>query len=86
METQKNLPVKKLRAGAISVTIWENNSTKDGINSVYNTISLERVYKDKNNTWQATNSFRVQDLPKAALIIEKAYEYLVLNDRAQEAM
>ncbi len=84
METQKNLPQKKFRAGAISVTIWENAALKDGINSVYNTISIERVYKDKNNSWQTTNSFRTNDLPKAALMLGKAYESLILQEKSSE--
>ena len=36
--------------------------------------------KDKNDEWQHTNSLRVNDLPKAALVLNKAYEYLVLRD------
>jgi hypothetical protein len=75
--SEENLPEKKFRAGAITATIWKNTSQNgDG---EYSTISFERSYKDKNDNWQTTNSLRVNDLPKAKLVLNKAYEYLVLN-------
>jgi len=81
-----NRPEKKFRAGAVAATIWANQGQNaKGEETSYSTISLERSYKDKNNVWQHTNSMRVHDLPKAALVLTKAYEYLVLNEREQAA-
>lgn len=78
---EKNTPEKKFSTGAISATIWKNNGTsKDGQAVEFSTISLQRSYKDKEDKWQTTNSMRINDLPKAALVISKAYEYLVLRD------
>jgi hypothetical protein len=78
----KNLPEKKFRAGAISATVWSNHGqSKSGEENTYNTISLERSYKDKNDKWQTTGSLRLHDLPKAALLLDKAYEYLVLQNK-----
>jgi hypothetical protein len=77
-----NLPEKKFRAGAIAATIWLNKGSRpDGEDSEYRTISLERNYKDKEGNWQSTNCFRVSDLPKAEVVLKKAYEYLVLNEQ-----
>ena len=87
MQTQKfsvtesgstNQPEMKFRAGGICATVWKNQGEK----GAYNTISLERSYKDKNGQWQKSNSFRVNDLPKAAVVLNKAFESLVL--RGQE--
>lgn len=78
--TSENKPEKKFRAGAISATIWLNEGqTKDGKLAQYRTISLERGYKDKNDEWKSTNSFRINDLPRAALVLNEAYRYLVLK-------
>lgn len=78
---EKNLPEKKFRAAPVSATIWANQGTsKNGESVTYRTISLERNYKDKEGKWQKTNSFRINDLPKAALVLNKAYEYLVLKE------
>lgn len=75
-----NAPVKAFRSGAIQVTIWENeNLTNEGQVMSYKTVSFERRYKDKNGEWKSTNSLRANDLPKASLLLSKAYEYLVLT-------
>ena len=79
-------PLKKFRAGPISATVWSNEGqSKDGSAVSYSTISLERCYKDKNGEWQNTSSMRINDLPRAALVASKAYEYLVLNPNLSEA-
>ena len=76
-----NAPEKKIRAGAVSATIWSNEGTsKTGEKVEYKTISLERNYKDKEGNWKSTNSFRVTDLPKASLVMNKAYEYLLIKE------
>jgi hypothetical protein len=78
---EKNHPEMKFRAGAVCATVWQNKGQKDGAETTFSTISLERSYKDKNNAWQNTGSMRVNDLPRAALVLTKAYEYLVLNQQ-----
>jgi hypothetical protein len=81
----KNLPEKKFRAGPIAATIWNNQSLdNEGKVVSYRTVSFERSYKDKNNTWQTTTSLRVNDLPKASLVLEKAFEYLALAGNTGE--
>jgi len=85
MDTKQNLPEKKFRAGAISATVWKNqgqNQDKEQI--TYKTVSFERNYKDNKGNWQTTSSLRINDLPKAVLVLGKAYEYLALNDNNTE--
>jgi hypothetical protein len=80
----KNMPEKKFRAGAVSATIWQNNSQKqDGSMASFNTISFERGYKDKQGNWKSTSSLRVADIPKAVVVLNKAYEYLVMKTQNQ---
>ena len=77
-----NLPEKKFRAGAISATVWLNHGQRaNGEESEYKTISIERSYTDKEGKWQSTNSLRINDLPKAVVALQKAYEYVVLNEQ-----
>lgn len=75
-----NKPVKRFRAGAVSAAIWENQSEKGS----YATISLQRSYKDKEE-WKNTRSLRVNDLPKAMLVLNSAFEYLVLKEQGDVA-
>ncbi|MGM5485022.1 MAG: hypothetical protein ACQEP1_04080 [Nanobdellota archaeon] len=71
-----NTPEKKFVASPVSATIWKNKSEKDGKEFSFETVSLERNFKDKNGEWKSTSNMRVNDLPKAALVLNKAYEYL----------
>ena len=76
---EKNHPEKKFRAGAISATIWKNEAlTHEGKPISFNRVSIERTYKD-NNEWKKTHSYKYQDLPKIALVAQKAYEYIVMT-------
>lgn len=75
-------PEKKFRAGAVAATVWQNQGTnKEGQVVGYKTVSLQRSYKDKEGNWKNAGSFRVSDLPRAALVLQKAYEFLVLKER-----
>ena len=77
-----NLPERKIRAGAISATVWLNKGQKtNGEETEYRTISLERNYTDKEGKWQSTNSMRVGDIPKATVVLQRAYEFQVLNEQ-----
>ena len=76
-----NKPEKKIRSGSVTATIWKNSAARpDGSTGEYYTISLERSYKDKSGQWANTNSLRTNDLPKAVLVLNKAYEFLTLRD------
>ena len=77
----KQHPEKKFRAGGVTATIWLNHKKEDeGKQSTFRTISIERSYMDKDNNWQSTNTLRVNDLPKANLVVQKAYEYILLKE------
>jgi hypothetical protein len=75
----KKMPETKFRSGAIAATIWANEMVKDGKKVEYKSVTFERSYKDKNDQWQSTNSLRTADIPKAILVLTKAYEHLALN-------
>ena len=69
-------PVRKFRAGACSASIFVNESKqKEG--ESYRRVVVQRVYRDQDGKFQATTSFRLSDIPKVILILQKAYEYLV---------
>lgn len=75
-----NQPVKKVRAGAISVSIFENTGKgRNGEARTFSSVVLQKRYKDKNGNWQTSGSLNVNDLPKAAMLLNKAYEYLVVR-------
>jgi len=73
--SKSKTPVAKFSAGGITAAIWENQ-TKEG--SPYNTVTMDKRYKS-GEEWKSTKSMRLNDLPKAILVLEKAYEYLALK-------
>ena len=78
---EKNTPEKKFVAGAVSATIWKNTAqSKTGKEISFDTISLSRNYKDDKDEWKSTNTLRINDLPKAAIVLNKAYEFLTLKE------
>jgi hypothetical protein len=78
----KGLPEMKISAGAVSVTVWHNETKRnDGKISEYSTISIQRSYKDAEGNWKNTNSLRLNDVPKARAALNKAYEYLVFKEQ-----
>ncbi len=81
-------PEKKFKAGAITATIWKNKGTSStGEPTDYFTVSFERTYKDKaTGDWRKTNSLRQMDLPKAILVLNKAYEFLTLKEDSNEGL
>jgi len=81
-EKTKNLPVKKFRSGAITATIWQNTIKKDGQEIDILNITLEKSYKD-GDAWKTTGSLNSYDLPKAILVMQKAYEYISLKHDEQ---
>jgi hypothetical protein len=85
--TTGNPPEKKFRAGAISASVWKNNvTTKDGREAEIMSVTFQRSYKDKKtDEWKRTSSLRTMDLPKAVVVLNKAYEYLVLNGQSDLA-
>ena len=82
MNETKNTPEKKFSTGAVTATVWQNQGKgKNGEVTAYRTVSLQRSYKDKNGVWQHANSMRVNDLPRANLVLQKAFEYLVIREQ-----
>lgn len=79
----RNLPEKKIRSGAISATIWNNEQDSPTGKVSYKTVAFERSYKDKDGKWQTTNKLRAGDIPKAVLVLNKAYEHLSLGEEAE---
>jgi len=74
---EKNTPEKKFRAGTVSATVWKNQS-KEG--NDFSSVSFEKGYKDANGEWKSTNHLSVNDLPKALVVIGKAFEHLSLKE------
>jgi hypothetical protein len=86
-ESGKKLPEKTFRAGPVSATLWKNQvTTKEGREAEFMSVTFKRSYKDKDtDEWKTTNSLNVRDLPRAVVVLNKAYEHLVLSGQSDLA-
>jgi len=74
-------PEKKFKAGAVAATVWINKTEKGSFPS----IQLSRSYLDKENNWKDTNSYKMNDIPKALLVLGEAYKYVAMKEKEKAA-
>lgn len=74
--TDNKSPVIKFNAGSVSVAVWENEG-KEG--KPFSSVSIQKNYK-VGEEWKSTNSLNVNEIPKAILALQKAYEHLALKE------
>ncbi len=78
----KTAPVKKFQAGGISAALWANKiSLKDGRQIETLSVTVDRRYKDSEGEWQSSGSLRLNDIPKAMLVLAKAYDFMAAKDQ-----
>jgi len=77
-----NRPTRELRVRNLSLAIWENEGTsRDGRPVRRHSITLNKRYQDQQSgEWKDSTSFFPDDLPRLRLLLDKAYEHLLLND------
>ena len=82
-ENQK--PEKNFKVGAVRAAVWKRTyDTRDGRTFDARKVVLERSYRDSQGSWQNTNSYDLNDVPKAILALEQAYAYLTTKDQVGE--
>ena len=70
-------PETVFKVGAVRAAIFRNTIEKAGQLIPLPKVVIEVRYKDKTGQWQGTNSLSLNDLPKAILALQKAFEYLM---------
>jgi len=69
-------PETVFKVGAVRASVFQNTFEKNGEAVPLPKVVIEVRYKDKTGQWQGTNSLSLNDLPKAILALQKAFEYL----------
>lgn len=77
-------PEKVFKIGAVRASVFRNIIIKAGQPIQLPKVVIEVRYKDKNGNWQGTSSLSINDLPKAILALQNAYEYLMKHKIAPE--
>ena len=69
-------PETVFKVGAVRASVFRNTIQKNGQSIPLAKVVIEVRYKDKTGQWQGTNSLSINDLPRAILALQKAFDYL----------
>jgi hypothetical protein len=78
MSGDSNRPEKAFKVGAVRAAIWANpRVTSAGKTFHSHKIAIERTYKDSREGFKSTTNLEVNDIPKAIIALQRAYEYCI---------
>lgn len=69
-------PEKSFKCGGCEAAVFENEITKGGTKIPIKKVSFQKRYKSADGEWKSTGSLDVNEIPKAILVLTKAYEYV----------
>lgn len=71
-------PAKKFSAGLVSAAVWINKVVlDDGRTFNKSSVKVQRSYKDKEGRWGNTDYLELNDIPRAILVLQDTYRFLV---------
>ena len=71
--------------GRCNAAVFAKEITRGDKSFQVRSVSFQKRYLDKNGEWQSSSYLDVNDLPKAALVLNKAYDYLTSNGHREAA-
>jgi len=80
MAKQNTKPIKHFRAGAIQASIWRKEVEKHGRTVAQFSVRVQKRFRKEDGNFENTDYLFPEDLPKLALLAEKAYEYIILSE------
>lgn len=72
------------RHGTCSASVFENEYKRGDDAFTVKSVAFQHRYRDRNGEWQNGGSLRANDIPKAVLVLNKAYEYMTSNVKEEE--
>ena len=77
-------PEEKFRCGACEAAVFENEIQMGGKRVKLKKVAFQKRYKSADGEWKSTQSLDVNDIPKAVIVLNKAYEYLLMGNGADD--
>lgn len=81
--TPTSPPVKEVRVGSVSVTIWERDFQRNGRSETFLTASINKRYQDKSGAWKKSNSFTRRELADAAKAVQEALAFVEIYEHKE---
>ena len=73
-------PEKRFRCGGCEAAIFENEISRGTQIVKIKKVSFQKRYKSADGEWKSTSSLDINEVPKAMLVLSKAYEYLTCKN------
>jgi hypothetical protein len=71
-------PEKIIMVGPCRASVFRNTFVKDGKQIEMPKVVFELRFKDKKSgQWKGTSTLNINEIPKAVLALQKAYDYLL---------
>ena len=70
--------------GACHAAVFSKEVTHGERTFQARSVSFQKRYRDKNGEWQTSSYLDVNDLPKAVLVLQKAFDYLTSGGQREE--
>lgn len=81
-----NMPEKNFRSGGVSVAVWANEQKTDYGMQTFRSVTLTKRYHDKKtDKWLESGSLNLNEVPKAIVLLQNAYEYIILKGKETES-
>jgi hypothetical protein len=80
-QNDKSKPIKEFRAGNITASIWRNEVQKDGQTILRYSIRVQKRFRKDDGSYENTEYYFPEDLPRLQVCVQKAFEYTVLTER-----
>ncbi len=84
-DRKENAPKARFQLGSVSASVFVNTVTRgDGSTFQVHRTVLQKVYRDpKSGEFCTTRSLDVNDLPRAILALEKAFEFCITTSHSK---
>ncbi|MEI8174042.1 MAG: hypothetical protein WCH07_11260 [Deltaproteobacteria bacterium] len=69
-------PEKSFRCGGCEAAIFGNEISKGGTTVTIKKVVFQKRYKSAEGEWKTTYSLDINEIPKAILVLFKAYDHL----------
>ncbi|RKY10690.1 MAG: hypothetical protein DRP56_00290 [Planctomycetota bacterium] len=77
----QDAPYKTLRAGKMSIALWQNEITQQGRTFTQHSARIQKRYRDKQTgEWKTTEYLYRQDLADLIVCAQKAFETVSLTE------
>lgn len=76
-------PIKEFRISTVSCAVWRDEVEQDGRTQVRYSFKLKKRYRDRDGNWQDSQTYFPDDVFKAIIVFQQAYEFAMLHEKEQ---